>query len=241
MFTRPVGPLQERRWFVSESEAAESKPPKSPEEPGDEAPSGKKRRVAAVVGLVLLEVIRVRDLPTEILSSEDPSRTMPRRLGLSEAVDLQIRRFRDMTRRKDRLTDEEARDLFHLVLRRGDSEEVCFQAGELLVGKDSRKKGLHGAYPRKVLLTLARRRVRRRLKALLGREVGAFRRGGFTLEARGHFFLDMDPGGDACALLTGFLQTILARYLGDGVKVSHSLCEARKDDLCRWTMAVPED
>ena len=189
-----------------------------------------------MVGLVLLEVIRARDLPTEILYSEDPTQTMPRRLGLSEAVDGQIRRFREEVRRKERFSDNEARDLFHLVLRRPDSEEVFSQAGELLAGKDDSLKGISRAYPEKLLYSLARRQVRRRLKGLLGRPVGAFAPGPFTLEARGHFFLDMDPGGDACELLTGFAQTILSRYLRRPVYVSHSSCEALKHDLCRWAL-----
>ena len=40
-------------------------------------------RISAAVALTLLEVIRFQDAPTEVLESEDPSHTMPRRLGLS--------------------------------------------------------------------------------------------------------------------------------------------------------------
>ena len=36
------------------------------------------RRVKAIVGLRLLEVVRDRDLPTELLEQEDPVRTIPR-------------------------------------------------------------------------------------------------------------------------------------------------------------------
>ena len=51
------------------------------------------RRVKAIVGLRLLEVVRDRDLPTELLEEEDPARTIPRRLGLSDVVDRQIRAY----------------------------------------------------------------------------------------------------------------------------------------------------
>jgi hypothetical protein len=104
-----------------------------PLSPGSASPG--KGKIAAVVALSLLEVIRARDLPTEILESEDPSQTMPRRLGLSGVVDVQIRRLREQARRRERITVEQARDLVHLILRRPDSEEVFFQAGELLAGK----------------------------------------------------------------------------------------------------------
>jgi hypothetical protein len=183
-----------------------------------------------------LEVIRARDLPAEILAAEDPTQTMPRRLGLSEVVDLQIRRFSEQVRKRERITDEEARDLFHLVLRRPDCEEVFFQAGELLAGKDESLKGLKRLYPERVRYGLARRWVRKRIRKLLGRSVGGLAHGAFTLEARTHFFLDMDPGGDACHLLSGFAQTVLRRYLKREVTVSHSACKARRDELCRWTV-----
>ncbi len=192
------------------------------------------------MALALLEVIRTRDLPTEVLASEDPTQTMPRRLGLSEAVEHQIRRYREEVRHRGRISDDQARDLFRLVLRRPDAEEVFYQVGELLAGKDVPGKGVKRFYPRKALLALARRQVRRRLRSLFGRELGGFAHGPFTLEARGHFLLDMDPGGDACALVAGLSATILSRYLRRPVGVSHASCQALKGELCRWTV-LPGD
>jgi hypothetical protein len=188
------------------------------------------------VGLVLLEVIRVRDLPSEVLDSEDPARTMPRRLGLSNIVDQQIRRFRDEIRRRERMSDREARDLFHLVLRRPDSEEVFLQAGELLAGRDRARHGMQRLYPRRVLHALARKHVDRRLRNHFGRPLGGFSHGPFTLEARNHFLLELDPGGDACALVSGFSQAVLSRILRDPSRVIHSACRARQDESCRWSI-----
>lgn len=193
--------------------------------------------MAAAVALSLLEVIRARDLPTEILGSEDPARTMPRRLGLSEAVELQIRRYRKEARKRRRINDEEVRDLFGLVLRRPDSEEVFYQVGELLAGKDAPIRGWKRLLPRRIRYGMARRQIRRRFRTLFGRAMGGFAQGRFTLEARAHFLLEMDPGGDACALLTGFTRVILSRYLGSPVTVTHPHCRSRKDELCRWVAA----
>jgi hypothetical protein len=204
-----------------------------PPSPGVVSPA--KGKIAAAVALSLLEVIRARDLPTEILESEDPSQTMPRRLGLSGVVDVQIRRLREQDRRRERITLEQARDLFHLVLRRPDSEEVFFQAGERLAGKIEPLGGISRLYPRRVLYSLARKQVRKRIRALFSRPVGGFAHGPFTLEARGHFLLDMDPGGDACNLLSGLAQAILRKYLRREVVVSHPSCQALKHELCRWT------
>lgn len=219
---------------MSENETNEPAPTEEPFSSPPAPTRGGEGRVAAVVGLALLEVIRARDLPAEILDAEDPSQTMPRRLGLSEAVNLQIRRLREEVRKRRKITDDEARDLVRLVLRRPDSEEVFFQAGETLAGKDVPWPFLGRLYPRRVRIALARRQIRRRVRALFGRMVGGFAKGSFVLEARGHFLLEMDPGGDACALLTGLSSTVLSRYLGEPVEVRHHFCQARKDELCRW-------
>jgi hypothetical protein len=205
-----------------------------------DAPRGKTtRRISAVVALTLLEVIRQQDLPTEVLESEDTSHTMPRRLGLSDVIDRQIRRYREEVRKRGRITDDEFRDLVRLVIRRHDSEEVFFHAGSFLAGDDT-PSAWRNTLPRSFGFGLARRRVRRQLVKLFGRRVGGFAAGPFTLEARTHLLIEGDPGGDACQFLTGFSQTVLQRYCGRRVKVVHSLCEARKDPLCRWTVLAEE-
>ncbi len=211
-----------------------------PKADGAARPPDRKGRVAAVVGLSLLEVIRKLDLPTEVLASEDPTQTMPRRLGLSDVVDQQIRIFREKVRKRERITDRQAHDLFHLVLRRPDSEEAFLEAGELLAGDSKPMKGLGRIYPKNALYSLARRQTRRRLKSLFGRSLGGFAHGPFTMEAKGHFLLDLDPGGDACALVTGLAGSVLRHYLGADAEVRHSSCEARKHDLCRWVLSEPE-
>ena len=89
----------------------------------------------------------------------------------------------------------------------------------------------------KGLFTLSRRQVRKRIRALFGRHIGGFAHGPFNLEAKGHFLLDLDPGGDGCALITGLSQAVLSRNLRRPVKVTHTSCEARKQELCRWVVS----
>jgi hypothetical protein len=198
-------------------------------------PNSGRGGMAALVGLSLLEVIRTRDLPTEILGSENPSQTMPRRLGLSEAVDLQIRRFRTEVKKRGRISDDEAKAFFALVLRRPDAGEVFFQAGGFLAGKDLPARGVGRWYPRRVRFAMARRYFRKRSRALFGRTVGGFSHGPFALESGGHLLLEMDPGGNACTLLSGFAESVLSRYLRMPATVIHSACLARGQDSCRWT------
>jgi hypothetical protein len=201
-------------------------------------PSFDRPRVASAVALTLLEVIRDQDRPTEILDSEDPSVTMPRKLGLSDVVERQIKQYREESRKGGRVTDEEFGDLIRLVIRRPDSPEVFFQTGEMLGGSSARRP--RRVFPRRVLYALARRRVKRRLMALFGRRIGGFGAGPFTLEGRSLLFIQNDPGGEACELITGMCQALLDRSLPGKIFVMHTACESRKDALCRWTMHEAE-
>jgi hypothetical protein len=194
--------------------------------------------VAAVVGLTLLEVLRHQDRPSEVLESEDPSVTLPRRLGLSDVVDQQIRRYREEARRGGRITDDEVKDLLRLFIRRPDAEELFFRVGRTLAG-DKDRSLWQRALPSPVSYALARRAVSKRLRALFGRRVGGFAAGLFTLEGRALVFIQCDPGGDACNILSGFCQAMLERYVS-GARVVHSLCESRRDPVCRWTVMAEE-
>ncbi len=207
-----------------------SDPHKAGSELTDSTPT---RRVQAIVGLRLLEMIRDQDLPGEILEAEDPTQTMPRRLGLSDVVDRQIRTYRRDVKKGVRLADAEVLDLFRLVIRRPDGEEVFYGAGQLLASMERPSRWTR-VVPQRVQYAVARGRVKRRLKRLFGRRVGGFGRGPFSVEGRALVFIESDPGGEACHLLSGFCQEILEQTGGGLVQVKHTLCQARGDDHCRW-------
>jgi len=191
------------------------------------------RRVLPVVALRLLEVIREQDHPGEVLEEEDPTVTMPRRLGLSGVVERQIRTYESDVKRGARLTDEEIQDLFRLVIRRPDSEEIFDRTGEILGWREGGGGWAH-RMPRRLTYALARRRVKKRLKRFFGRRLGGFGRGPFTIEGRGLPFIEADPGGEACHFLTGFARTVLGQIARRPVRLEHSRCQSRGDDMCRW-------
>jgi hypothetical protein len=196
--------------------------------------------VQTLVALRLLEVLRDQDLPAEILQDEDPTVTLPRRFGLSDVVERQIRTFREDERRRHRLSDVEILDLFRLVVRRPDAEVVFRHLGRTLAepvwwGQWRR------LVPMTAALALARGRVRRRLKRLFGRRMGGFGRGGFSIEGRSLLFIDADPGGDACFLMSGLCESILQQVSGRRATVTHSLCQSRGDALCRWEGSLAVD
>jgi len=191
------------------------------------------RRVHAVVALRILEALRDQDLPGEFLEDENPTRTMPRRFGLSDVVERQIRKFDAEARRGVRLTDAEVTDLFRFVIRRPDGREVFDHVGRSLAGPGPSPRWL-AFLPSCVRYGLARRRARRHLRHLFGRAIGGFARGLFVIEGRALLFVESDPGGEACHLLSGFCESVLEEWVGGEVVVVHSLCQARGDPLCRW-------
>lgn len=191
------------------------------------------RRVNAVVALRLLEAMRDMDLPTELLEDENPTQTIPRRFGLSDVVERQIRKYRDDVKNRVRMSDEELQGLFRLVIRRPDGPQVCHTVGRLLGGGATVPRWLR-YLPEGLRHQVVRRRVRKLLRHLFGRTIGGFARGGFVIEARSSLFLQADPEGDACQLLSGLSDEVISRTLGGEAVVEHTLCQGLGDDLCRW-------
>jgi hypothetical protein len=189
------------------------------------------------VALRLLEAIKAQDLPPEVFEDEDPTVTMPRRLGLSNVVERQIRTYREYVRRRTRLTDTEVRDLFRLVIRRPDGDQIFRRLGEAL-GGEGLSPGWRARLPGGLTMALARRRTARALKRLFGRRMGGFGRGSFALEGRALLFIQADPGGEACELVSGLCEAVVRGTTGGDARVVHSLCQARGDSLCRWEVST---
>ena len=180
------------------------------------------------------------DLPVEVLEDEDPTQTIPRRFGLSDVVERQIRTYRDDVKRRVRLTDDEIRGLFRFVIRRPDGAEVFRAVGRLLVEGERTPRWVR-RMPGGLKHRATRRHARRMLKRLFGRPVGGFGRGLFVIEGRSLLFIEADPGGDACHLLSGFSEEIIGRVLGGKARVEHTLCQGRGDDLCRWEAELVQE
>ncbi len=194
------------------------------------------------MALTLFEVLRHQDLPAEVLEDEDPSVTMPRKLGLSNVVEARIRHAREDVKRGLRISDDEFHDLVRLVIRRPDSEEVFRLIGVGLAGGPGvRPRKRWRVLPSRLRYAVARRAVMRSLKSLFGRRVGGFATGPFTMEGRSLLFIQSDPGGDACALVSGFCGPVLQRTLGITASVRHVTCESRGDAVCRWELSEEGD
>lgn len=202
------------------------------------SPRSSKPRVLPVFGLTLLEVLRDQDSPSEVLQDENVSVTMPRRLGLSDVIDKQIRSYRDKVRQRVRMSDEEVRDLMRLVVRRPDARQVFSLAGAKLAGggPGAAPRGLGRLMPRGLGLRMARRDTAKGLYRLFGRSMGGFAHGPFAMEGRGLLFHESDESGAACHFVTGYCQAALDRRVGADYQVIHAQCQSLGDPTCRWTV-----
>ena len=103
--------------------------------------------VSPVFPLLLLETMRDVDRPEEVLEDEDVSASLPRRLGLSEVVSVQIRRFQEEVRQNRGQSAAQIEDLVRLVVRRPDAERIFEEAGRRMARHswDQRSSALRGS------------------------------------------------------------------------------------------------
>ena len=193
-----------------------------------------KPRVAAQVAVSLLEALRSVDRPGEMLENEVIARTIPRRFGLSEVVERQIGLYQEYARQGRKLTSDELAEFINLVTRRPDAARVFFEMGSQLADDHlpSRKRWL----PRATRLMLLKRAIERTLARLFGQRVGGFISGPFSLEVSASPFVQLDPTGDACELVTGFCQRALQRGVDEELTVVKLGCETRGARSCRWSL-----
>lgn len=138
--------------------------------------------VDAQVPLSLLEAVRAVDQPAATYETEYVPELRSKRLGLSDTVYAQIRRYGEAARRGQRATREEAAAIARLLSRRPDADEVFRAAGRLLARASFRTlspvtQGVLVTFPGLVTRPVALRRLRRLAERYLDgqvRRVGAF-------------------------------------------------------------------
>ena len=185
----------------------------------------------------MFETLQHKDHPDEVLKDEDVYLTMPRRLGLSGVIDRQVQLQRENVKRGNKFTVGELGEYMQLVLRRPDSRQVFFDTGTRLLAKRSFVGRL---LPRRVRIFIAKRRIDRRLDQLFGRRVGGFLSGPFTFETSMSPFVQIDPTGEACHVLSGLCQQALRDLVDRELVVAKVACETKGDPSCRWTLESAE-
>ena len=205
---------------------------------GPDAPS-----VTPVFPLILLETMRDMDRPEEVLEGEDLTASMPRRLGLSDVVYLQIHKFREETKKKRLQTPAVVADLIRLVIRRPDADEIFEEAGRRVARRAWEEKS--GAARRALRLMPSAMRMRAAAKGarrLMGELAGSgtlkVHSRPFSARLQDSLTAYADPGGAACAFYTGVVAELMTQYSGRKHAAQHPRCEALGGDGCEWTARV---
>lgn len=201
--------------------------------------------ISPLLPLALLEALRSHDTPTEVLEDENFTSSLPRRLGLSDVVFSQIRRYEDALKRGEDVPLPAVMDLLKLVLRRPDAATVLREAGAEVARRhfDRFRRpaaiSMNGrGLPRAVVFVAVRRTARRLLNRLLGR--GTLEMVGRPLVARISHPFTAEAGGDgtACLLFSGVLEELIRLYTRQEQRIVHARCESRGDPVCEWTLAA---
>ncbi len=188
--------------------------------------------------LALLEAVKAIDTPEAELDAELVHELRNKRLGLSETVLLQIRRYQDAVRRHQKVTFDEVLALARLIGRRPDADLAFREAGRRwaraaisTIGATGRSAAtsLPSLIGRPIALSQLRRVAKRFMNANLVRQGSTL-----LLEVRSPVSADAAPRGAGCGLYeAAFREALHVLADADGA-VEHVLCRSRGDERCQW-------
>lgn len=195
--------------------------------------------VDALLPLSFLEAVRSVDTPDGDLEAEFVPELRNKRLGLSETVYVQIRRYSEAAKRNQRTVHDDAAALAKLIGRRPDAGAVFQTAGRYLareayltIPKATRQ--LLAVLPSLLARPIALAQVRRIASRYFN---GRVRRVGpsLMLEVSRSVTLDSAPPGVGCIYYETWLRELL-RLLsaGGGGTIEHTRCAGRGEDVCEW-------
>lgn len=216
---------------------------KAPKPEGTAAGPAPAGTVTPVFPLLLLETMRDMDRPTEVLEDEDLAISMPRRLGLSDVVLVQIRRFTEEVRQRRQQAVAQVEDLLRLVIRRPDADEIFMEAGRRIARRlwGERSAAMRATIrlmPRPIASVAAHRAAKRMFRPLAGGGKLSVSQWPLELRIRGSLTARSDPGGAACAFYAGAFTELLETYTGRRYRIRHHKCEARGDAECAWAVEI---
>lgn len=193
--------------------------------------------VDALLPLSFLEAVRSVDSPDDQEDEWVPE-LRNKRLGLSDTVYAQIRRYTDAVKRGQRTVHDEAVGLARLIGRRPDAEAVFRAAGRYLAREtylgipDPTRRMLHtmpAVVSRPIALRQMRRIARRSLNGTVTR-VGS----SLVLQVPTPVTLDSAPLGVGCAYYEATLRELLRLLAASGESVEHVRCAGRGEGMCEW-------
>lgn len=195
--------------------------------------------VDALLPLSLLEAVRSLDVPADVEDTEFVPELRNKRLGLSDTVYLQIRRYTDAVKKSQRIPYAEVVALAKLLGRRPDAELAFRSAGRVLAGHGYQRisqvtRSTVRGLPSLVARPLALRQARRIVRRLLG---GSVNRLGTSLllVVPESVTADAAPRSVGCVFHEEMLKELMRLLIGtDGMVVEHVRCAERGEGRCEW-------
>jgi predicted hydrocarbon binding protein len=194
--------------------------------------------VDALLPLSLLEAVRSVDAPQDDQEAELVPELRNKRLGLSETVYAQIRRYSAAAKKKERTPHDEAVALARLIGRRSDAAEVFESAGRILARESLATTSpvtqqvilvLPSILARPLALRQARRIATRFLNGTISRVGSAL-----VLEVPVSVTLDSAPNERGCAYYESVLRELVRLLVGGTGAVEHVRCTSRGEGTCEW-------
>jgi predicted hydrocarbon binding protein len=195
--------------------------------------------VNAIVPLSLLEAVRSVDIPEgEDIDVEYVQEHRNKRLGLSDTVIAQIRRYKDAMKRNQAIAVHEASGISRLIGRRPDAESIFTRAGTIVANRiyqlisATRRQIIH-LLPGFLARPLAFRQVKRAGEKYLGasvRRVGA----SIVVGVKESVTFETAPKGIGCLYYESALRELLKLLVNGGGMIDHVHCRERGEDICEW-------
>jgi hypothetical protein len=195
--------------------------------------------VNAIVPLSLLEAVRSVDIPEgEDIDVEYVQEHRNKRLGLSDTVIAQIRRYKDAMKRNQAIAIHEASGIARLIGRRPDAESIFTRAGTIVANRiyqlisTTRRQIIH-LLPGFLARPLAFRQVKRAGEKYLGasvRRVGS----SIVLGVKESVTHDTSTKGVGCLYYESALRELLKLLVNGGGMIDHVHCRERGEDICEW-------
>jgi predicted hydrocarbon binding protein len=199
--------------------------------------------VNARIPLSLLESIRRIDTPEDQTDTEYVPELRNKRLGLSDTVYTQIRRYTEAMKRGQKIPFAEAEGLGTLIGRRPDAEELFRNAG-LILAKDiyesiaAPTRSSINVLPRFASLPMALKQLTQIGGKYFG---GSVEKNGssLTLRVPDSVTVNGSPNSAGCEFYGVAFGELIRLLTGGETTVDHIRCTARGDGACEWRAEVP--
>ena len=199
------------------------------------------RTVHARIPLSLLEAIRRIDTPEDQTDTEYVPELRNKRLGLSDTVYTQIRRYNDAMKRGQRIPFAEAEGLGTLIGRRPDAAELFRSAGSIFANDlyqslSPTTRGTIRLIPRFVSRPMALKQLTQIVDRYFG---GSLARNDSSLSLRIPESVTVNGSADSggCVFYEEALRELLRLLVNESGDVEHVKCAQRGEGDCEWHAA----